>query len=107
MHWMVSAHILGSGLHHSDSLRVAAWINVEGSPFVLSVRSRCGSTVIGGNSQILTCNIPVNNSPCLMCCEISSFAHIYFAFFRHHVCIEHISDNCSVCLHLYVGSFHL
>lgn len=53
MYWIISTHILGSGLHHSDSLRVAAWINVEGSPFVLSVRSRRGSTVIGVISQIL------------------------------------------------------
>lgn len=52
MYWRGSTHILGSGLHHSYSLRVAAWINVEGSPFVLSVRSRRGSTVIRAISQI-------------------------------------------------------
>lgn len=46
-------HILGSGLHHSYSLRVAAWINVEGSLFVLSVRSRSGITVISVISQVL------------------------------------------------------
>lgn len=37
---MVSEHILGSGLHYSYSLRVAARVNIECSSFVLSVRSR-------------------------------------------------------------------
>lgn len=33
-------YILGSGLHHSNSLGMAAWVNVEGSSFVLSVRRK-------------------------------------------------------------------
>lgn len=39
-HHRAVKYVLGSGLHHSDGLGVAAWVNVEGSSFVLSVRSK-------------------------------------------------------------------
>merc|ERR1719419_681321 len=44
------SNVVGPGLHHSNGLRVATWVNIEGSSFVLSVAELHGLS--GGRSLI-------------------------------------------------------